>query len=64
MARDILPRLHPRLGEIRDAHLDHSGFREARLGGVSQISTDRDPRVVYAVAVDLKRTLIRFDALH
>jgi RES domain-containing protein len=31
--------------------------RKARLGGASQISTDKYPRVVYAVAVNLKRTL-------
>jgi len=31
--------------------------RKARLGGVGQISTDKYPRVVYAVAVDLKKTL-------
>jgi RES domain-containing protein len=31
--------------------------RKARLGGVGQISTDKYPRVVYEVAVDLKRTL-------
>lgn len=31
--------------------------RKARLGGMGQISTDKYPRVVYAVAVDLKRTL-------
>lgn len=31
--------------------------RKSRLGGVGQISTDRYPRVVYAVAVDLKKAL-------
>ena len=31
--------------------------RKARLGGVAQISTGKYPRVVYAVAVNLKRTL-------
>jgi RES domain-containing protein len=31
--------------------------RKARLGGVAQITTDKYPRVVYAVAVNLKRTL-------
>jgi RES domain-containing protein len=31
--------------------------RKARLGGVAQISTDKYPRVVDAVAVSLKRTL-------
>ena len=31
--------------------------RKARLGGAAQISTDKYPRVVYAVAVSLKRTL-------
>ena len=31
--------------------------RKARLGGVAQIGTDKYPRVVYAVAVNLKRTL-------
>ena len=31
--------------------------RKARLGGVGQISIDKYPRVVYAVAVDLKRAL-------
>jgi len=31
--------------------------RKARLGGSAQISTDRYPRVVFAVAVDLKRLL-------
>jgi len=31
--------------------------RKARLGGTAQISTDKYPRVVYAVAVDLKRVL-------
>ena len=31
--------------------------RKARLGGVGQISTDKYPRVVYAVVVDLKKTL-------
>jgi RES domain-containing protein len=31
--------------------------RKVRLGGAAQISTDRYPRVVYAVAVHLKRTL-------
>jgi RES domain-containing protein len=31
--------------------------RKARLGGAAQISTDKYPRVVYAVAVNLKRTL-------
>lgn len=31
--------------------------RKARLGGVGQISTDKYPRVVYAVAVVLKKTL-------
>jgi RES domain-containing protein len=30
--------------------------RKACLGGVGQISTDKYPRVVYAVAVDLKKT--------
>ena len=29
--------------------------RKSRLGGVGQISTDKYPRVVYAVAVDLKK---------
>jgi len=31
--------------------------RKARLGGAVQISTDKYPRVVYAVDVNLKRTL-------
>jgi RES domain-containing protein len=31
--------------------------RKARLGGAAQISTDKYPRVVYAVAVNLKTTL-------
>lgn len=31
--------------------------RKARLGGAAQISTEKYPRVVYAVAVDLKKTL-------
>jgi RES domain-containing protein len=31
--------------------------RKSRLGGVGQISIDKYPRVVYAVAVDLKRAL-------
>ncbi|MGB9289969.1 MAG: RES family NAD+ phosphorylase [Terracidiphilus sp.] len=31
--------------------------RKARLGGAAQITTDKYPRVVYAVAVSLKRTL-------
>ncbi len=31
--------------------------RKSRLGGTAQISTDRYPRVVYAVAVDLQKTL-------
>jgi len=31
--------------------------RKARLGGSAQISTDKYPRVVYAVAVNLKRVL-------
>jgi RES domain-containing protein len=31
--------------------------RKARLGGVGQINTDKYPRVVYAVGVDLKRAL-------
>ena len=31
--------------------------RKARLGGVGQISVDKYPRVVYAVAVDLKKAL-------
>ena len=31
--------------------------RKARLGGAAQISTDKYPRVVYAVALSLKRTL-------
>ena len=31
--------------------------RKARLGGAAQISTDKYPRVVYAVAVNLKATL-------
>lgn len=31
--------------------------RKARLGGAAQISTDKYPRVVYAVAVNLKRIL-------
>src|SRR5579862_8100226 len=31
--------------------------RKARLGGVGQINTDKYPRVVYAVAVDLKKAL-------
>ena len=31
--------------------------RKARLGGAAQISTDKYPRVVYAVAVSLKRAL-------
>lgn len=31
--------------------------RKVRLGRVGQISTDKYPRVVYAVAVDLKKTL-------
>jgi RES domain-containing protein len=31
--------------------------RKARLGGAGQINTDKYPRVVYAVAVDLKKTL-------
>jgi RES domain-containing protein len=31
--------------------------RKARLGGAAQITTDKYPRVVYAVAVNLKRTL-------
>ena len=30
---------------------------KSRLGGVGQISTDKYPRVVYAVAVDLKKAL-------
>jgi RES domain-containing protein len=34
--------------------------RKSRLGGVGQISIDRYPRVVYAVAVDLKRALHLF----
>lgn len=29
--------------------------RKSRLGGVGQISIDKYPRIVYAVAVDLKR---------
>ena len=31
--------------------------RKSRLGGVGQISIDKYPRVVYAIAVDLKKTL-------
>lgn len=31
--------------------------RKLRLGGIGQISTDKYPRVVYAVAVDLKKAL-------
>lgn len=31
--------------------------RKARLGGAAQISTDKYPRVVYSVAVDLERGL-------
>lgn len=31
--------------------------RKARLGGAAQISTEKYPRVVYAVEVDLKKTL-------
>jgi RES domain-containing protein len=31
--------------------------RKVRLGGAAQISTDKYPRVVYAVAVDLKKVL-------
>lgn len=31
--------------------------RKARLGGATQISTDKYPRVVYAVAVNLKQVL-------
>jgi RES domain-containing protein len=31
--------------------------RKSRLGGVGQISTDKYPRVVYAVAVDLEKAL-------
>jgi RES domain-containing protein len=31
--------------------------RKTRLGGSAQINTDKYPRVIYAVAVDLKRTL-------
>jgi RES domain-containing protein len=31
--------------------------RKSRLGGMGQISTDKYPRVVYAVAVDLKKAL-------
>jgi RES domain-containing protein len=31
--------------------------RKARLGGAAQISTDKYPRVVYAVAINLKRAL-------
>ena len=31
--------------------------RKTRLGGTAQISTDKYPRVVYAVAVDLKKAL-------
>jgi RES domain-containing protein len=31
--------------------------RKSRLGGVGQISADKYPRVVYAVAVDLKKAL-------
>ena len=31
--------------------------RKARLGGAAQITTDKYPRVVYAVAVNLKRTV-------
>jgi RES domain-containing protein len=31
--------------------------RKSRLGGVGQISTDKYPRVVYAVAVNLKKAL-------
>jgi len=31
--------------------------RKARLGGAAQITTDKYPRVVYAVDVNLKRTL-------
>ncbi len=31
--------------------------RKSRLGGAGQISIDKYPRVVYAVAVDLKKTL-------
>jgi RES domain-containing protein len=31
--------------------------RKARLGGAAQISTDKYPRVVYAVVVNLKRAL-------
>jgi hypothetical protein len=30
---------------------------QARLGGAAQISTDKYPRIVYAVAVNLKRAL-------
>jgi RES domain-containing protein len=31
--------------------------RKSRLGGIGQISTDKYPRVVYAVALDLKKAL-------
>jgi len=31
--------------------------RKARLGGVGQINTDKYPRVVYAVGVDLRKAL-------
>jgi RES domain-containing protein len=31
--------------------------RKSRLGGMGQISTDKYPRVVYAVAMDLKKAL-------
>lgn len=31
--------------------------RKSRLGGAAQINTNKYPRVVYAVAVDLERTL-------
>jgi hypothetical protein len=31
--------------------------RKSRLGGTAQISTGKYPRVVYAVAVDLQKTL-------
>jgi RES domain-containing protein len=31
--------------------------RKARLGGAAQITTDKYPRIVYAITVDLKRTL-------
>jgi hypothetical protein len=36
--------------------------RKARLGGAAQISTGKYPRVVYAVAVNLKR-ILRLSAL-